>query len=157
MAARHGGGGGEDPDKASTRPYLLRAIYEWALDHGLTPQVLVDAGVDGVMLPDSVGGGGRIALTIHPRAVKGLEMNNECLRFSARFAGRPHDVLVPVAAVLAIYGRENGRGIFFHNDMDEPPPADAPAPDTASAPAATNGARKKNGAPPRPPRLRLVK
>ncbi|MGR3984909.1 MAG: ClpXP protease specificity-enhancing factor [Gammaproteobacteria bacterium] len=152
MAARPGGGGGGGPDTASTRPYLLRAIYEWALDHDLTPQVLVDTGIEGAMLPDNFADGGRIALTIHPRAVKGLEMDNDCLRFSARFAGMPHQVLVPVAAVLAIYARENGRGIFF-NDMDEPPPALSPV-----AGAATDKppprARKTPGA---RPRLKLVK
>ena len=137
---------GGNPDQASTRPYLLRAIYQWALDFGMTPQVLVDAGAEGVVVPDNFVNNGRIALTIHPRSVKDLEMGNEFLSFSARFAGKLHSVQVPVSAVLAIYGRENGRGFYFQDKIETPPPGE---PDPQTPPPA----RKKPGA----PRLKLIK
>lgn len=115
-----------EPIDRSTRPYLLRAIYEWALDHRLTPQVLVDAGVPGVAVPAECIRGGRVVLTLHPRSVRDLKMGNDCLQFSARFGGKPFEVCLPVAAVSAIYCRENGRGIAFpeaHEDDDEARPA----------------------------------
>ena len=103
----------KQPDESSTRPYLLRAIYQWAIDHQMTPQVLVDAGVAGVVVPAGCVKDGRVVLTIHPQSVQNLEMGNEHLRFSARFAGAPFAVCLPVAAVSAIFCRENGRGIVF--------------------------------------------
>ncbi len=97
----------------SIKPYLLRAIYQWAIDHGMTPQVLVDAGVDGVAVPANCVKNGRIVLTIHPQSVDGLHIDNEHLLFSARFSGKLFEVSIPMAAVSAIYCRENGRGIAF--------------------------------------------
>lgn len=113
---------------ASTRPYLLRAIYQWALDNALTPQVLVDATWQGVRVPQGSAADGRIVLTIHPNAVRDLEMGDEYLSFSTRFGGRPHQVVLPISAVLAIYSRENGRGLFFHAEQDAPGAQSPPAP-----------------------------
>ena len=106
------------PSESSTKPYLLRAIYQWAVDHALTPQVLVDSGVDGVAVPENCVQDGRIVLTIHPQSVRDLHLGNEHICFSARFAGKPFAVDIPVAAVMAIYCRENGRGIYFHAIAD---------------------------------------
>lgn len=108
-----------EPGEGSTKPYLLRAIYEWAIDHGMTPQVLVDAGVEEVVVPRDSIKDGRIVLTIHPRSVQGLQMGNEYLLFSARFVGKPFEVRIPVAAVAAIYCRENSRGIVFHGEAGD--------------------------------------
>ena len=105
-----------EPNEGSTKPYLLRAIYEWAVDHGMTPQVLVDAGVAEVVVPRDCIKDGRIVLTIHPRSVQGLQLGNEDLLFSTRFAGKPFAVRIPVAAVAAIYCRENGQGIVFQGE-----------------------------------------
>ena len=105
-----------EPDEGSAKPYLLRAIYEWAVDHRLTPQVLVDAGVEGVVVPADFIKDGRIVLTIHPRSVQDLQMGNEYLQFSARFAGKPFAVCIPVPAIAAIYCRENSRGFVFQAD-----------------------------------------
>ena len=102
-----------EPGEGSTKPYLLRAIYEWAIDHRLTPQILVDAGVAGVVVPMNCVKDGRLVLTIHPQSVEDLQMGNEWLQFSARFSGKPFAVCVPVTAVSAIYCRENGRGVVF--------------------------------------------
>lgn len=97
----------------TTKPYLIRAIREWAVDNGLTPQILVDASVTDVQVPQQFVTDGQIILNIGGQAVQMHEITNERLRFSARFRGSPFDVSVPVAAVLAIYARENGQGIFF--------------------------------------------
>lgn len=87
---------------------------------------MVDAHVDEVVVPLDFVQDGRIVLTIHPSSVKGLEMGNQYLRFSARFAGKPFAVCVPVAAVTAIYCRENGQGMVFHiaSNVVSPPNSD---------------------------------
>ena len=127
-----------EPREDSTKPYLLRAIYEWAIDHAMTPQVLVEAGVEEVVVPTGCIKDGRIVLTIHPQSVQGLQMGNEYLLFSARFAGKPFEVRIPVAAVSAVYCRENGRGIVFHG-------------------AASDGDGVKKSAESAAPHLKLVK
>jgi stringent starvation protein B len=95
----------------SHRPYLLRALYEWIADNGLTPHLLVDATRPQVLVPTHAVKDGRIVLNVAQRAVAGLEMTNDFIRFSARFGGVSHNVSVPVSAVLAIYARENGQGM----------------------------------------------
>ena len=100
----------------STKPYLIRAIFDWCLDEGQTPQVMVDVSVTGVEVPAGYANEGKIVLNLHPNSVRGLELGNEYLMFSARFAGKSEDIAVPVEAVLAIYARENGQGIVFQAD-----------------------------------------
>ncbi|QHM73655.1 ClpXP protease specificity-enhancing factor [Mixta intestinalis] len=100
------------------RPYLLRAFYEWLLDNQLTPHLVVDINLPGVMVPLEYARDGQIVLNIAPRAVGNLELGNDEVRFNARFGGVPRQVTVPIAAVLAIYARENGAGTMF-----EPEPA----------------------------------
>ncbi len=113
----------------SSRPYLLRAIYEWIVDNHMTPYVLVDAAGDDVQVPPEYVENGKIVLNVSPRAVEGLDIGNERVTFSARFSGRPVQVSFPVQAALAIYARENGQGMVF-SDEDGPPPA--PQPDKPS-------------------------
>ena len=122
----------------STRPYLIRALHEWALDSGLTPQIAVDATAPGVQVPAGFVRDGQIVLNIHPHSVHQLEIGNDTISLFARFSGRSEPVVIPVRAVLAVYARENGRGIQFPPGEDglEPPPA-AP-----TSPAATTPARK---------------
>jgi len=108
----------------STKPYLIRAIRDWARDNGLTPQILVDAGTDGVRVPQSYVQDGQIVLNIADQAVEMLEMGNNLLSFAARFGGTPHEVDVPIEAVLAIFARENGQGIFFKEPDGSPDPDD---------------------------------
>lgn len=95
------------------RPYLLRAFYEWLLDNQLTPHLVVDVTLDGVQVPMEYARDGQIVLNIAPRAVGNLELANDEVRFNARFGGVPRQVSVPLAAVLAIYARENGAGTMF--------------------------------------------
>lgn len=106
----------------STKPYLIRAIREWARDNNLTPQILVDASLEGVRVPQSYVSDGQIVLNIADQAVEMLEMGNEYLTFSARFNGSPHSIDVPIEAVLAIFARENGQGIFFKDPDGAPDP-----------------------------------
>jgi stringent starvation protein B len=100
-------------DMTSTRPYLLRAMYEWIVDNGCTPHLLVDATLAGVVVPRQYVDKGVIVLNVAPSAVRDLELGNEQVSFSARFAGTPQEIRVPVPAVQAIYARENGQGIFL--------------------------------------------
>ena len=108
----------------TTKPYLIRAIREWAIDNGLTPQILVDTSLQEVQVPQQFITDGQIILNIGGQAAQMHEMTNERLRFSARFRGAPFEVNVPVKAVLAIYARENGQGIFF-KDPETPPEPDS--------------------------------
>jgi stringent starvation protein B len=107
----------------SRRPYLIRAIYDWATDNGYTPHLLVAADVEGVSVPREYIQEGRITLNISPMAVQSLDLHADPIWFSARFGGRACEVMVPVGAVLAVFARENGEGIVF-GDIESPPPKD---------------------------------
>lgn len=109
--------------------YLMRAVHDWAVDNGFTPQVLVDATAAGVKVPMNYVQDGRIVLNVHTRAVSHLEFSDDALRFSARFGTQSLRVEVPHAAVLAIYARENSQGITFPElpaDGKESGPDDTP-------------------------------
>ncbi|WP_370559767.1 ClpXP protease specificity-enhancing factor [Edwardsiella tarda] len=95
------------------RPFLLRAFYDWLLDNQLTPHLVVDVNSAGVMVPMEYARDGQIVLNIAPRAVGALELADDAVRFNARFGGVPRQVYVPMAAVMAIYARENGAGTMF--------------------------------------------
>jgi len=112
----------------SNRPYLIRALYEWILDNGMTPHILVDTSRSPTVVPTQFVQDGKILLNISPGAVRELVIGNSEIVFNARFAGRAMDVLVPVEAVMGIYARENGQGMLFPED--EPgtrPPTHPPA------------------------------
>src|SRR5690606_24836895 len=122
----------EFPAMSSHRPYLLRALYEWIVDNGMTPHVLVDAALPGVRVPRHAVKDGKVVLNIAERAVARLQMDNEAIRFSARFGGVSHPVDVPVGAVVAIYARETGQGMVLPEDVAATPPGpddDPPPPD----------------------------
>lgn len=106
----------EEEPMSSHRPYLLRALYEWIADNGMTPHLLVDATRAAVQVPIQAVKDGKIVLNIAERAVSALEMSNETIRFSARFGGVSQAVSVPVGAVLAIYARETGQGMALPED-----------------------------------------
>ena len=96
-----------------TRPYLARAIYEWICDNNLTPYLLVDATQPNTRVPEQFIQDDQIVLNIVPHAVHQLHMSNDAITFSARFGGVSRDIYVPLYAVLGIYARENGQGLFF--------------------------------------------
>jgi len=110
----------------SNRPYLLRALYEWITDNGLTPHVLVDAAFDGVDVPSHAIQQGKVVLNIASGATENLRLENDTIIFKARFSGQPYKITVPMAAVIAIYARENGQGMMFAQDDSPPPTVDDP-------------------------------
>ena len=119
----------------SNRSYLLRAIYDWISDNGMTPYLLVDAAWPGVLVPPQAAKDGRVVLNIAMRAVVALDLGKEWVRFHARFGGVSHSVEVPVGAVLAIYAQENGQGMMFPAEGAPPPSSPPPAPTTTDADA----------------------
>ena len=99
-----------------TRPYMARAIYEWICDNQLTPYLLVDATQPYTSVPEQFVKDGQIVLNIAPHAVHQFQMSNDVVSFSARFGGVARDIYVPISALLGIYARENGQGLFFDPD-----------------------------------------
>ncbi len=101
-----------DADLPSTRPYLVRALYEWCTDNGFTPYVAVKVDPT-VQVPREYVQGGEIVLNISYDATSSLKLGNEFIEFKARFGGQPRDIMVPIGRVMAIYARENGQGMAF--------------------------------------------
>lgn len=112
----------------SNKPYLIRAIYDWIVDNELTPYILVSAEYPTVQVPQEHVHNGKIVLNISPQASRGLHLENDRIVFSARFSGMTVQIFVPPGAVLAIYAKENGRGMEFGEEYNEPPPTAQPAP-----------------------------
>ncbi|MFK7856986.1 MAG: ClpXP protease specificity-enhancing factor [Granulosicoccus sp.] len=141
----------------SSRPYLIRALYEWIVDNGFTPYMLVDTSLDVVEVPRAFVENGRIILNISPEATHSLVLGNEAVTFNARFSGTAMDVHVPVVSVLAIYARENGQGMMFGEQDDNPPD---PGAGPGSGPSAVKTDSDKGPkAPPeaKRPNLKIVK
>ncbi|WP_028635195.1 MULTISPECIES: ClpXP protease specificity-enhancing factor [Pseudomonas] len=140
----------------SSRPYLVRALYEWIVDNDCTPHMLVNAEYPKVQVPDGFATDGQIVLNISPSAVRSLHMDNDAVSFEGRFGGVPHSLFVPIAAVLGIYARENGQGMVFELESpleEEALEDDAVQPDD-------DGPPEGGGQPPRPsgrPSLKVVK
>src|SRR5688572_13172488 len=138
-------------EPTSTKPYLLRAIYEWCVDNGFTPyiSVAVDAGT---RVPMEYVRDGEIVLNIGPLATSRLQMGNDFVECTARFSGAARELVIPVGAVAAIYARENGQGMSFETEPSRV------AQDGDAKPAAPPG---ESPEPPRPtggkPALRRVK
>lgn len=148
------------PPMTSQRPYILRALYEWVVDNGMTPHVLVDARVPGVRVPPHVVKDGQVVLNIAERAVAHLQMDDDALRFSARFGGVSQAVVVPMAAIIAVYARETGQGMALPPDL-------SPEAGAQDAPASVDAMDQEGGEssppddvpdpPKRGPHLRIVK
>ncbi len=139
---------------ASTRPYLIRAIYEWAVDSGLTPQIRVDTRREEVVVPPEYVREHEIVLNIHPQSVRALQIDNKILMCSARFSGKLIEICVPVFAVMAVYARENGIGITFE-DTGKPPPGSERDPKKHRSTGSQSG-RQSDKKPDSPPHLKLV-
>ena len=114
----------------SSRPYLLKALYEWIVENDCTPHVLVNAMADNVSVPqDYVNPDGQVVLNISPSAVMEFSLDNVSLSFRARFGGVPTDIFVPCSAVMGIYAKENQQGMVFEPDSepnDTPPSGPSP-------------------------------
>lgn len=119
-------------NSTSTRPYLIRALYEWCTDNGFTPYVAVQVD-DSVQVPREYVKDGEIVLNISFDATSSLKLGNEFIEFNARFAGTAREIMVPVDRVIAIYARENGQGMAF---PQLPTGSKTPVKHQASLPAA---------------------
>jgi len=118
----------------STKPYLIRALFEWCNDCGYTPYVTVAVG-EGVFVPVEYVRDGEIVLNVSPMATNRLLIGNELLEFQARFGGVARDVRVPIPAIRAIYARETGQGMVFEAQAQPglATPAAAPSPTTSAS------------------------
>lgn len=116
----------------STRPYLIRAIYGWCVDGGLTPYLAVRVNAQTVVPPAFVKDG-EIVLNLSAGAVRNLEMGNEMITCSGRFGGVPFDLMVPVGAVIGIFAKETGQGLVFQASDPQLPPT-PPAGDQETKP-----------------------
>ena len=105
----------------STRPYLIRALYDWCSENGFTPYVAVK--VDhSVQVPREYVQGGEIVLNVSMDATSSLKLGNDFIEFKARFGGKPREIMVPIHRVMAIYARENGQGMAFPVSDEESAP-----------------------------------
>lgn len=105
----------------STKPYLIRAIYEWCADSGLTPYLAVRVDAQ-TRVPMAYVKDGEIVLNLGLEAVRNLQMGNEEITCGGRFGGVPHDIYVPIAAVVGIFAKENGQGLVFQGQESAPTP-----------------------------------
>jgi stringent starvation protein B len=135
-------------EPSSTKPYFLRAMYEWCLDNGYTPHLMVAVNAR-TRVPPGYVKDGEIVLNINFSATKDLLIGNEAVTFSARFSGNPFDIYVPVDAVRGIFARENGQGMFFEPDETASSAAEGEPEGPPDQPDPPSGNKK--------PALKLVK
>ncbi len=140
----------------SSRPYMIRALYEWIVDNACTPHILVDAHGDGVQVPQQyVNKDGQVVLNISPTAVTDLLIGDSDIRFGARFGGVPTEIFVPCQSVLSIYARENGQGVVFDQEKrPDPTPPEGGRPKAVDKPKSDKPA---GGGDKKRPSLRVVK
>lgn len=131
----------------------MRAIYDWIVDNGLTPYLLVDATADQVQVPQQYVNNGKIILNISPTAVQDIHLGDQEVSFNARFDGLAMSCLAPVTAALAIYAKENGRGMVFTDDDMPTNPDGNKTKSVAKGKAGQSDSKKKSGQ----PTLRVVK
>ena len=103
---------------ASTKPYLVRAIYEWCVAEQYTPYLLVKIDQN-TLAPRAFIKDGKILLNLSPESIKDLLMGDEAITFTARFNGVPENLYLPISAVEGIYAKENGEGLFFEVKEDQ--------------------------------------
>ncbi|MDE2117062.1 MAG: ClpXP protease specificity-enhancing factor [Betaproteobacteria bacterium] len=129
----------------STKPYLLRAIYDWCADSGLTPYLAVRVD-EATRVPMAYIKDGEIVLNLSVDAVKNLHLGNDEITCGGRFGGVPHEIVVPMAAVIGIFAKETGQGLVFQGQESAPTP-----------PGGDDGGKPPENPPPDKPRLRVVK
>jgi len=105
----------------SSRPYLLRAINEWLIDNDLTPHLLVNAEHKDALVPLDYVDEGKIVLNLSPSAIQQLVMDNDAISFNARFGGKATNIYIPIEACMALYAKENGKGMVFNEEKNDGP------------------------------------
>lgn len=142
----------------SSKPYMLRAIYEWIIDNEMTPYIVLDAEYAGVQVPSEYVEDGRIILNISPEACRGLHLENDRVVFTARFNGVAQQIFAPPAAAMAIYAKETGKGMVFAEEKAEEGDGST---EEAAAPAASGSSNANSKSSPssrkRGPSLKVVK
>lgn len=111
----------------STRPYLIRAFFEWIIDNNMTPYVVIDASFSESRIPTEYVEDDRLVLNVSPAATNSLDISNDDITFEASFSGKIMSIYAPIHAVVAIYAKENGRGMIFGEEDqggDIPPSGD---------------------------------
>lgn len=136
----------------STKPYLLRALWEWCCDNGFTPYIAVQVD-ERTRVPREFVRDGQIVLNIGPGATNKLQIGNELIEFQARFGGTARELSVPVEQVSAIYSRENGAGMAFEIDGEALPLGDETAADAVADELPPEPPRPEGGR----PRLQRIK
>jgi stringent starvation protein B len=121
----------------SSKPYLIRALYDWIVDNGCTPHLLVETKDSRVRVPTQYVKDGSIVLNIAPGAVRDLVLGNDAISFNARFGGVAHEVFFPVSAARMIYARENGQGMSLPEEQGDE------TPDPGKGPTPAGGGRPK--------------
>lgn len=114
----------------SPKPYLIRSFYEWIVDNNCTPYIIVKTSYPGVLVPRQFVEENIIVLNIAMHAVNELQLNNDYINFQARFNGIVEDLIIPVESVLKIYAKENGEGMVFSEESENPdgnPPSVPPS------------------------------
>ncbi len=139
---------------SSSRPHIVRALYDWIIENGCTPYILVNAFADDVEVPQEHVKDGQIILNISPSAVQSLFIRSEAIDFDGRFAGIPKRVYVPISAVMGIYAKENGQGMIFDPEANLPKP---PSPTGTDDSGISKGADSKPSNIGKKPALRVVK
>ena len=140
----------------STRPYLIRAFYDWIIDNNCTPHIVVNADILGTEVPREYIDGGQIVLNIAMTAVQSLVLDNDGISFQGRFGGIARGVKIPIPAVMAIYAKENGRGMVFTEEEGDPPPT-SEITDLNKDTERTKGGKGSKGQGSRPTHLTVVK
>ena len=127
----------------SVKPYFIKALHEWISDNGLTPLIVVDAGFEGLRVPDGVAEDGKVVLNVSYDASQNLIMDDELVTFNARFSGVSHAIIIPMEAISAIYARENGKGMMFDVEPQETGSEDLEDGPTAEKPKKSGSAKSK--------------
>ncbi|MEY3610417.1 MAG: hypothetical protein RJB14_139 [Pseudomonadota bacterium] len=142
----------------STRPYLIRALYDWCSENGFTPYVAVKVD-NSVQVPREYVQGGEIVLNVSMDATSSLKLGNDFIEFKARFGGKPREIMVPIHRVMAIYARENGQGMAFPVNDDEATSTDSTelASPTQSSPDDENKLPPPSPSSPGRPALKRIK
>lgn len=135
------------------QPYLLRALYQWMEDNSLTPQILVDVSVPGVLAPVELAKDNIIQFNVASRAVRDLVLDDDGVSFSARFSGIPQEVHAPIVAVLGIFAKENGQGMIFNDSVQDPLIASGEKSDSDVADRSVERINKPSGK----PTLKIIK
>lgn len=130
-----------------SKPYLIRAIYQWLNDNHLTPYLMVDAQFPDVLVPPHFIEDGKIVLNIAPLAIGDLQLGNEALEFDASFSGLISHLYIPTKAVMAIYAFENGKGMVFNEEEEDGTEGPEPTPPKEEGPSQSKGK----------PQLKIVK